>query len=242
MPTPGLARLVAALIAVLLLSGAPAPVLAQATPTPAERTQERHFLPLGPGGLGPGLALPTEDRGECVGSSLAAVDRPDAWACVGADSAEIYDPCFLNPTATAEEPGALACFASPFATEGVAFTPTGSLEVSKGVASADQTDPDGMDGKGSETVPVAEPAAPDDPTLAVHPDDIPWALELANGERCTLLTGATMVLAGERVNYGCEGGGSVLGEVDRGALLWVVDFLPDDAVATDQVAVLVAWS
>ncbi len=72
---------------------------------------------------------------------------------------------------------------------------------------------------------------------------LPWALELADGSRCTLLTGATSVAAGMRVNYGCEGGGRfVVGEPDRSQPRWRV-FLwsPDRGIAARQVGVVVAW-
>ncbi|WP_019588103.1 hypothetical protein [Deinococcus apachensis] len=44
---------------------------------------------------------------------------------------------------------------------------------------------------------------------------MPWALELANGQRCTRMTGATAPVAGLRINYGCPGGGVVAGGIDR---------------------------
>jgi hypothetical protein len=51
-------------------------------------------------------------------------------------------------------------------------------------------------------------------------DGPPWALELASGERCTMLTGATWGVAGMRVNYGCPDDVSVVGDVDRSAPTW----------------------
>ena len=41
------------------------------------------------------------------------------------------------------------------------------------------------------------------PSLALQP----WDIELANGWRCRILTGATDVFSGMRLNYGCSGGG-----------------------------------
>jgi hypothetical protein len=51
-------------------------------------------------------------------------------------------------------------------------------------------------------------------------DGPPWALELASGERCTMLTGATWGVAGMRVNYGCPEGVSVVGDLDRRGPTW----------------------
>jgi hypothetical protein len=70
----------------------------------------------------------------------------------------------------------------------------------------------------------------------------PWALELANGVRCDLITGATAVYAGLRLNYGCTGQGVVIGEPDRGDPLWTVSYLPPNGLATERVAVTVAWT
>lgn len=70
---------------------------------------------------------------------------------------------------------------------------------------------------------------------------LPWALELTSGERCTLLTGATAPVAGLRLNYLCEGGASVIGDIDRTLPLWVVNVLAEDGYATTLVGVSASW-
>ncbi len=55
-----------------------------------------------------------------------------------------------------------------------------------------------------------------------------------------MLGGATVGIAGMRLNYGCPGG-SVVGDVDRGQPVWAVSYLADGAFATDLVEVAVAW-
>jgi hypothetical protein len=72
---------------------------------------------------------------------------------------------------------------------------------------------------------------------------LPWALELANGQKCEPLTGATGEIAGLRINYGCDGGQglSVLGEPDRTYPLWTVFFKGTKSFFADSVAVNVAW-
>ena len=89
-----------------------------------------------------------------------------------------------------------------------------------------------------------EPApAPDERADdVIDPLAIPWALELATGSRCGLLTGATAVLAGQRINYGCDDGGVVIGEVDRSTPMWTVAYLADGASASDLVDVVTAWT
>ncbi len=71
---------------------------------------------------------------------------------------------------------------------------------------------------------------------------MPWALELAGGQKCTLLTGATAPVAGMRINYGCAGGGQVVGSVDRSLPLWRVFYqTADRSLSLDQVGVATAW-
>jgi hypothetical protein len=55
-------------------------------------------------------------------------------------------------------------------------------------------------------------------------DTLPWALELANSQRCTLMTGAMPPVAGMRINYGCPGGFQVVGDIDRSGPVWRVFF------------------
>jgi hypothetical protein len=56
-----------------------------------------------------------------------------------------------------------------------------------------------------------------DPTTSA-----PWAIELADGKQCVLLTGATGVIAGLRINYGCTGGGALVGEPHRQVATWTI--------------------
>lgn len=70
---------------------------------------------------------------------------------------------------------------------------------------------------------------------------LPWALELANGHRCTLFTSATAPVAGMRINYGCPGGFQVVGEIDRSQPVWRVFFHGEKSIALEQADVTVAW-
>ncbi len=189
------------------------------------RTDARYFLPYGPGGLNTGLTTTATDSGVCEHGSLATPGRPDAWDCLGSTDDTIYDPCFADPLAAPDGLHDLACAAAPWAGEVVVFRLTEPLSREK-------------EGAPAAGEPAAAPVDEADP----GPWEMPWALELGNGKRCTLLTGASVVLAGERVHYGCEGGGSVLGEVDRTQPLWTVSYLADGAVGTTLVDVSVAWA
>ncbi|HEY3248491.1 MAG TPA: hypothetical protein VGK88_09410 [bacterium] len=73
------------------------------------------------------------------------------------------------------------------------------------------------------------------------PRALPWALELANGMKCELLTGATWGVAGMRANYGCADNAYVIGDPDRTLARWRVFFQGPRGFAVTQVGVLVAW-
>ncbi len=78
--------------------------------------------------------------------------------------------------------------------------------------------------------------------VALQPWDLPWALELANGDQCTLLHGTLTVMAGQTVHYGCTDGGMVLGETDHRQPVWTVSYLAAGDAASSLVAVVTAWS
>lgn len=194
----------------------PFPALAQdATPAaPVTRTDRHIVLPYGPDGLNSTLTVTATERGACQDDSLAASFRPDAWECTG-ESDRIFDPCFDNPFASADTPGEVACLTSPFSNEVVVLTLDAPLPRSKEISQSDG--------------PFA-------------PWDLPWGVELANGEQCLLLEDVETVLAGEGIYYACTDGGVILGEMRRGDDVWVVHYLPSGAASTSLVDVTAAWS
>lgn len=72
-------------------------------------------------------------------------------------------------------------------------------------------------------------------------DSIPWALELADGSHCTLMTGGTFAVAGMRANYGCVGGRTLFGDIDKGSPVWRIFSMTDKSIALTQSAITVAW-
>jgi hypothetical protein len=136
---------------------------------------------------------------------------------------QIYDPCFENPFILPDALGQVACFDSPFSTDVVVLTLTEPLVREKEAPDA------GMS--------LAQAAG-----MSIDPWDLPWALELANGDQCTLLGGTLTVQAGQTVHYGCVDGGMVLGEVDHRQPVWTVNYLAEGEVASQLVPVTVAWS
>lgn len=246
----------AVLVTTSLMLGIGQATAQEATPAAANfsdlaYTNVRYFLPYTPDGPAPGLHVTAEASGACLELSLADIGRSDAWVCADAMSNEQFDPCFENPFGPMDEQDELICAASPFSTDVVRFTLTEPLQHEKALESdvAPEgpmlTDQEPRKGKKrhQDAAPPAPPAAPSDVAeMAINPLDIPWAVELANGERCTLLTGATAVVADERINYGCESGGYVIGELDRSGPVWMASFLANDAYASDLVPVAVVWT
>jgi len=70
---------------------------------------------------------------------------------------------------------------------------------------------------------------------------LPWAIELANGQKCSLFTGATAPVAGMRINYGCPDGFDIVGDIDRSQPVWRVFTRGPKSIALEQVDVAVAW-
>jgi len=60
------------------------------------------------------------------------------------------------------------------------------------------------------------------PHSGAQRDDLPWAIETADGRRCVFLTGATAPMGGERINYGCVDGSYLIGAADTRAPLWTI--------------------
>lgn len=218
-----------ALLVLLAVACLPAVAAAQeATPPPdtivpvteLDRTNIRYVSPYTPDGLHPGLNVTATEEGTCGHPSADVVGRPDAWDCIS-ESDLVYDPCFENPFPQEGDLPQVACFDSPFITDVVVLNLTEPLDRDK----ADETAP---------------PAGADDNLL--QPWDLPWALELGNGEQCTLFGGTLTVVAGQVAHYGCTGGGLVLGETDRSQPMWVVNYIAEGEYVTTLVDVVTAWS
>ncbi len=195
------------------------PAAGTASEGPLARTNVRYFLPYNAGGLNVGLAVVNRLTGTCDSPSSSAAGRPDAWTCIVEGG--VLDPCFENPFGPVDGPTELACADSPFSGDVVLVTTTSPLPRTEGDLERAKTE------IGQK---VGLEAAP-----------LPWALELANGEQCGILRGATAGLAGMRINYGCTGQGSVIGDVDESQPVWVVNYLPEDGIATELVEVTTAW-
>ncbi len=225
-------RRLVVLFAVLIALGPLVASAQVATPAPGEpaargpldRTDTRYVLPFTADGLNPSLTVSSTIEGICDFQSSIASTRPDAWGCNTGGG--ILDPCFENPFLAPDELGQLACFNTPFSTDVVLLTLTAPLSREKeGTAEA------GADDAQSATA-----------ESAIGPWDLPWAIELANGDRCALMRGTLFFMAGQTIYYGCERGGTILGEPDRSQPVWVVSYAAEGALTSDLVDVVAAWT
>ena len=123
----------------------------------------------------------------------------------------IHDPCFQNIMGDAK---VLACPDGPWTANVILLTLTHPL-------------------------PTDSPG--NDATKTSLKETMPWALEMANGQRCTMFTGATAPIAGMRINYGCPGGFIAVGEIDRSAAVWRIFFQGEKSVSLDLTDIAVAW-
>ena len=222
-----------ALLVLLAVAWLPAVAVAQdATPPPdtivpvteLDRTNIRYVSPYTPDGLNPSLNVTETEEGACGDPSADVLGRPDAWDCISASDL-VYDPCFENPFPQEGALPQVACLDSPFSTDVVVLELTEPLDRDKESDAARQQ---------------AQPAGADEDVL--EPWDLPWALELGNGEQCTLFGGTLTVVAGQVAHYGCTDGGMVLGETDRSQPVWVVSYIAQGDYVTTLVDVVTAWS
>lgn len=71
---------------------------------------------------------------------------------------------------------------------------------------------------------------------------LPWAVELENGQRCTYLTGSSIIIRNQRVNYGCESYKyNIIGNLDRSTPTWKAMVYNYDNKSVDNIAITTAW-
>lgn len=221
-------RRLLALIVVIIALGPLAAAAQEATPSTGEaatleRTDTRYVLPFTADGLNPSLNVTSTLEGICDFESSIAGARPDAWGCT--TEGGVLDPCFENPYLAPDELGQLACFDTPFSTDVVLLTLTAPLSRDK-------------EGAGT----GANDVQPTTAESTLGPWDLPWAIDLANGDRCALMRGTLFFMAGQTIYYGCERQGTVLGQPDRSQPVWVVSYAAEGALTSDLVDVVVAWT
>ena len=60
------------------------------------------------------------------------------------------------------------------------------------------------------------------PGAAPGGPELPWAMVTADGRRCVFMTGATALVGGERINYGCTDHSYLIGDPDTRRPLWTI--------------------
>jgi hypothetical protein len=90
---------------------------------------------------------------------------------------------------------------------------------------------------------IIRPSQPLDLSTA-NPTDLaapPWMLQLTIGTTCGFLTGATDVVAGQRLNYSCADGSSLYGTPDRSTGQWTILRATNASAQQTPMAITRAW-
>ncbi len=197
---------------------------AQSAPTGPAATEIKLFVPWQPDAtINSSLQVSSRDSFPDLTCQSQAISttRPDAWRC-GTD-----DPCFVPYPATPEgAPVTLAC-----ANRGPWSGTVQLLTVNSPLRSSDACQ--------------SPPRCREQLDLSTNP----WAIELANGVRCTLVTGTIGSYAGVGMAYGCANqdgtpagvAGSPTMGLDRSQPVWQVFYQAPGDYVLQQTPVLVAW-
>ncbi|MCB1828082.1 MAG: hypothetical protein KDH94_06610 [Coxiellaceae bacterium] len=73
-----------------------------------------------------------------------------------------------------------------------------------------------------------------------HQSAQPWALELANGNHCTLITGPSLHVAGMATAYQCKSA-VLVGKIDKNHEQWTIFYLENNSLFMKQMPILAAW-
>lgn len=213
----------AAMLALILAIGAAGPdPVARATGEHDQQTQTKFFVPWLPDGtLNPAVTVTA--RNEFMGNPNFPSDCQSGAVSTQRPDAwrcGTADPCF-SPTLFSAT--TVACGRAPWSNEVVLLT------LSRPLPSPEQCS-------------MMENSCPRQLDL----NSPPWALELANGARCSIFAGTISSQAGLSLLYGCEDGGFV-GIADRDAPFdtsqpqWRAFYAPKDGTVIEQVGILVVW-
>ena len=70
---------------------------------------------------------------------------------------------------------------------------------------------------------------------------VPWFVQLADGQMCRLITGATGAINNLRLNYGCPNGDDLWGTPDRATPLWTIFDRHRGSGSLVKVGIATAW-
>lgn len=179
----------------------------------------------------------SRDTGPCFpGASMAP--QPETYRCIG--ERQIYQSCWGGPASP------LVCVSSPWSNSATLLY----VQVfHRAIGRAE-------DFRRLRWNPRSNRRPPEGLFAREHLVDItserpPWAFELATGQRCVRVSGATYVIGGLRANYLCdqdEPGRDdsdplnwVIGDPDRTTEPWEARYRPAGSSETTSVEVVDAW-
>jgi hypothetical protein len=74
-----------------------------------------------------------------------------------------------------------------------------------------------------------------------NPEGLPWYIQLADGQFCGSLDGATGVLNGMRMNFGCDSGGYLYGDVNMSQRLWTIHYQAKGSRTAEPMEIFTVW-
>jgi hypothetical protein len=69
----------------------------------------------------------------------------------------------------------------------------------------------------------------------------PWAIQLSGGTNCMSISGATSLIAGQRLGYDCTGGVGLYGNVQRSGPVWMIFVGTPHSSTLAPKPIMVAW-
>jgi hypothetical protein len=69
----------------------------------------------------------------------------------------------------------------------------------------------------------------------------PWAIELADGTKCLPISGASNVIANQRLNFDCTGGVGLYGNVQRSSPTWEIYVGEPHSALLKRGPIAIAW-
>lgn len=156
------------------------------------------------------VRVSSTEPGRCFRDSSLS-DRPEARRCFG-EKSFVHDPCFAGTPLGRDERA--VCPDDPWRRSAVVIEPIqddlgllGDPSAKSSVAPVDFRGPESLRDLG--------------------PGRSVWALELANGDRCTKIVGGThMPLGGFAQSFDCQSGATVVGNLNEADAIWTANYFP----------------
>ncbi len=217
-------------------TASPAATATRAVGTPGTSIPARPGLPATPGSAGtPHAGTPTASPTAAQGTTLQlfAPYRPGGLASGLRVEAKVNGYCWVGSETLLGRPDAWRCTAN-----NRIYDPcfaAGSTDTTPLACAADPW------AGGVTLLTLTAPLPRDRVNTAAGTTRNPWALQLANGARCQLITGASATIVGMRLGMACSDGTQIVGDPDRSTGRWRVYILRDGDPALTTEEVVSAW-